>query len=61
MRLPDPGALRSPDWLYEVNFDDFRALAHVNGHHGQLMSHNKHADKIVDYANNKPPRHRGHQ
>ena len=41
VRLPEP--FDHPDFLYEVKFDGFRALAHVNGHHCQLMSHNKHA------------------
>lgn len=27
-----------PDFLYEVKFDGFRSVAHVNGHHCQLIS-----------------------
>ena len=30
LRIPEP--FDHPDWLYEVKFDGFRALAHVNGH-----------------------------
>jgi bifunctional non-homologous end joining protein LigD len=36
LRIPEP--FDHPDWLYEVKFDGFRALAHVNGHHCQLVS-----------------------
>ena len=43
LRIPEP--LDHPDWLYEVKFGGFRALAHVNGHHCQLVSRNGHAFK----------------
>ena len=35
LRIPEP--FDHPDWLYEVKFDGFRALAHVIRHH-QLVS-----------------------
>ena len=38
LRLPEP--FDHPDFLYEVKFDGFRALAHINGHHCQLVSRN---------------------
>jgi bifunctional non-homologous end joining protein LigD len=38
LRMPEP--FNHPDWLYEVKFDGFRALAHVKGHHCQLVSRN---------------------
>ena len=38
-----------PDWLYEVKFDGFRALAHVTGHHCQLVSRNGHVFKSWPY------------
>ena len=38
LRIPEP--LDHADWLYEVKFDGFRALAHVTGHHCQLVSRN---------------------
>ena len=43
LRIPEP--FNHPDWLYEVKFDGFRALAHVNGHHCQLVSRNGHTFK----------------
>jgi hypothetical protein len=30
LRISEP--FDHPDWLYEATFDDFHALAHVNGH-----------------------------
>ena len=36
LRIPEP--FDHPDFLYEVKFDAFRALAHINGHHCQLVS-----------------------
>jgi len=44
-----PGAFDHPDWLYEVKFDGFRALAHVTGHHCQLVSRNGHRFKSWPY------------
>jgi ATP-dependent DNA ligase len=41
LRIPEP--FDHPNFLYEVKFDGFRALAHVNGHHCQFVSRNKHA------------------
>ena len=38
LRIPEP--FDHPEWLFEVKFDGFRALAHVNGHHCQLVSRN---------------------
>jgi bifunctional non-homologous end joining protein LigD len=38
LRIPKP--FDHPDWLYEVKFDGFRALAHIDGHHCQLISRN---------------------
>src|SRR5262245_54122460 len=40
LRLPDP--FDHEDFVYEVKFDGFRALAHINGHHCQLVSRNGH-------------------
>src|SRR4030095_1290539 len=47
LRVPEP--FDHPDWLYEVKFDGFRALAHVNGHHCQLVSRNGHVFKSWPY------------
>ena len=61
MRLSNPAALRPmrllripkpfdhPDWLYEVKFDGFRALAHVTRHQCQLVSRNGHPFKSWPY------------
>ena len=39
MRLPRiPEPFDHPDFLYDVKFGGFRALAHINGHHCQLVS-----------------------
>ena len=46
---PHPGGLRHPDFLYEVKFDGFRALAHVNGHHCQLVSRTGYVYKSWPY------------
>ena len=43
LRVPEP--FDHPEWLYEVKFDGFRALAHVNGHHCQPSSRNAHVFK----------------
>ena len=43
LRIPEP--FDHPDWIYEVKFDGFRALAYVNGHHCQLVSRNGHPFK----------------
>ena len=47
LRIPEP--FDYLDWLYEVKFDGFRALAHVTGHHCQLISRNGHAFKTWPY------------
>ena len=47
LRIPEP--FDHPDWLYEVKFDGFRALAHVRGHHCQLVSRNGHQFKSWPY------------
>jgi len=36
VRLPEP--FDRPDWLYEIKYDGFRALAHVDGHRCRLVS-----------------------
>jgi ATP-dependent DNA ligase len=43
LRLAEP--FDHPDWLFEVKHDGFRALAHVDGHHGDLVSRNGHTFK----------------
>jgi bifunctional non-homologous end joining protein LigD len=35
----------TPDWLFEVKHDGFRALAQITGHHCQLRSRNEHMFK----------------
>jgi hypothetical protein len=47
LRIPEP--FDHPYWLYEVKFDGFRALAHVNGHHCQLVSRNGRVFKSSPY------------
>jgi ATP-dependent DNA ligase len=47
LRVPEP--FDHSDWLYEVKFDGFRALAHVTGHHCQLVSRNGHVFKSWPY------------
>ena len=47
LRIPEP--FDHPDFLYEVKFDGFRALAHVNGRHCQLVSRNGHIYKSWPY------------
>ena len=47
LRIPEP--FDHPDWLFEVKFDGFRALAHVTGHHCQLVSRNGHTFKSWPY------------
>jgi bifunctional non-homologous end joining protein LigD len=47
LRIPQP--FDHSDWLYEVKFDGFRALAHVTGHHCQLVSRNGHTFKSWPY------------
>ena len=47
LRIPEP--FDHPHSLYEVKFDGFRALAHVNGHHCQLVSRNGHVFKSWPY------------
>jgi bifunctional non-homologous end joining protein LigD len=45
LRLPQP--FDHPDFLFEVKYeyDGFRALAHITGHHCQLVSRNGHVLK----------------
>ena len=43
LRLPKP--FDHPDWLFEVKHDGFRALAHIDGHHCDLVSRNGHTFK----------------
>ena len=43
LRLPEP--FDHPDWLFEVKHDGFRALAHIDGHHCDLVSRNGHTFK----------------
>jgi hypothetical protein len=40
-----PDAARPADWLFEVKFDGFRALAHITAHHCELRSRNGHTFK----------------
>ena len=47
LRIPEP--FDHPDWLYEVKFDGFRALARVTDHHCQLVSRNRHQFKSWPY------------
>ena len=47
LRIPEP--FDHPDWLYEVKFDGCRAVAHVAGHHCQLVSRNGHTFKSWPY------------
>jgi bifunctional non-homologous end joining protein LigD len=47
LRIPEP--FDHPDFLYEVKFDGFRSLAHVTGHHCQLISRNGHPFKSWPY------------
>jgi bifunctional non-homologous end joining protein LigD len=37
------GAFDHPDWLFELKYDGFRALAHVDGGGCRLVSRNAHA------------------
>jgi bifunctional non-homologous end joining protein LigD len=43
LRLAEP--FDHPDWLFEVKHDGFRALAHIDGHHCDLVSRNGHTFK----------------
>jgi creatinine amidohydrolase/Fe(II)-dependent formamide hydrolase-like protein len=36
-----------PTGCNEVKFDGFRALAHVNGHHGQFIASKIHANGAI--------------
>ena len=40
VRIPDP--FDHPDWLFELKYDGFRALAHVEGHRCTLVSRRGH-------------------
>ena len=43
LRIPEP--FDSPDFIFEPKLDGFRALAHIRGHHCELISRNGHAFK----------------
>lgn len=43
LRIPEP--FDSPDFIFEPKLDGFRALAHVRGHHCQLVSRYGHTFK----------------
>ena len=51
LRIREP--FDHPHSLYEVKFDGFRALAHVNGHHCQLVSRNGHTFKSWPYLSDE--------
>ena len=36
------GPFSHPDWLFELKYDGFRALAHIDGRRPQLVSRNGH-------------------
>ena len=40
LRIPEP--FDHPEWVFEPKMDGFRALAHIRGHHCQLVSRNGH-------------------
>jgi len=40
-----------PEWLYELKWDGFRALAYVDGHHCRLVSRRGHVYKAWPYLN----------
>ena len=43
LRIPEP--FDHPDCIFEPKLDGFRALAHVRGHHCELLSRNGHTFK----------------
>ena len=43
LRIPEP--FDHPDFIFEPKLDGFRALAHVRGHHCELISRNGHTFK----------------
>jgi bifunctional non-homologous end joining protein LigD len=43
LRIPEP--FDHPDFLFEPKLDGFRALAHIRGHHCELVSRNGHTFK----------------
>ncbi|HEU5256528.1 MAG TPA: hypothetical protein VFU28_11090 [Vicinamibacterales bacterium] len=43
VRFPKP--FDHGDFLYEIKYDGFRALAYINGHHCQLISRRRHVYK----------------
>ncbi len=43
LRIPEP--FDHPDFIFEPKIDGFRALAHVRGHHCELISRNGHVFK----------------
>jgi bifunctional non-homologous end joining protein LigD len=43
LRIPEP--FDHPDYIFEPKLDGFRALAHVRGHHCELVSRNGHPFK----------------
>jgi len=40
VRIPE--RFDHPDWRFELKYDGFRALAHVDGHHCRLVSRRGH-------------------
>ena len=44
-----PKPFDRPDWLYEINWDGFRALAYIEGHHCRLISRRGHIFKSWPY------------
>jgi bifunctional non-homologous end joining protein LigD len=47
VRLQKP--VRHSDFLYELKYDGFRALAYIDGHHCQLISRRRHVYKSWPY------------
>src|SRR5262245_50682515 len=47
LRIPKP--FDHPDFIYEVKYDGFRALAYIHGHHCQLISRRGHVFKSWPY------------
>jgi hypothetical protein len=40
VRIPEP--FNDPDWIWELKYDGFRSLAHIEGHTCTLISRNGH-------------------
>ena len=47
VRIPEP--FDHPEWLFELRYDGFGALAHVDGHQCRLVSRNGHTFKHRPY------------